>query len=114
MKEEKVKSRPHHRAIMLTVSKEEYKAIKDHVGDMTTVMIQPVNDIIRTSRCGMNSRHHWERRIATVRAAIRGGWPFMKVRHSGGCKPLRVKVTYLFDCKDDLPCFDCSVIQMEA
>lgn len=114
MKDEKVKRRPHHRAIMLTVSKREYDDIVAWGGANCPVAIQVVNDIIRTSRCGMSDKHHWERRYETVCAAIRGGWRYMKVRHSGGCKPLRVKILRTRECLKDSPYFMCSVIQMEA
>lgn len=113
MKKENRK-RPHHRSIMLTVSKREYDDIKAWKGTNCPVVIRVVNDIIRTSRCGSKPGHHWERRYETVTSAIRGGWQYMKVRHSGGCEPLRVKIVRTIACLKDSPYFSCSVEQMEV
>lgn len=109
MKKETQK-RPNHRSVMLTVSRTEYEAIRA-LDRADKLPVYVVNDIIRTSRCGENAQHHWERRIVTVRAAVRGGWPYMKVRWSGGSKALRVEVSEITG-EVDASFFRCLVQKM--
>lgn len=84
--------RPHHRPIILTVSREDYDLLKSSgIG----IRVRACNDLVRTSRCGAENEHHWERRVDTLICAARGGYHTVDVRSSGDDEHLKCIVYYI-------------------
>ena len=93
--------RPYHRPVMLTIGRELYNLIKSGY----TVNAACANDIIRTSRCGADDEHHWERRADTVANALRNGWKKMNARWNGDEPAIQVEVLNIAYGSPDDPYF---------
>ena len=93
--------RPHHRPVMLTIGRAEYNRLKSG----HTVNAACANDIIRTSRCGAENEHHWERRVTTVDIALRNGWKKMNARWNGDEPAIKVEVLKISYSSPDDPYF---------
>ena len=76
-------NRPHHRTTVLTTDRVHYDILA-RAKEGETVMIPFVNDIVSTTRGGVDADHHPIRRLALLRAQIGGGFRKVKVRSELG------------------------------
>ena len=76
-------NRPHHRTTVLTTDRLHYDILlREKYGK--TVMIPFVNDIVSTTRGGVDADHHPIRRLVLLRAQVHGQYRKVKVRSEVG------------------------------